>query len=105
MRLGTQVRAATALVLAASAVALVARTASPSATQTALAQRPAWALPGAPRAEFEQLFGGHAPYDEEVYLPEVVHEEPPSDHDWLKQHLIYRYSHTCVHRVNARVAC
>ena len=92
-RLGTQVRAATALVLAASAVALVARTASPSATHTALAQRYARAPPGAPRAEFEQLFFGHAPYDEEVYLPEVVEVEPPSDHDWLKAHLIYRCTH------------
>ena len=79
-----QVRGATALILFTSSVALIALTASLS-PRTAPAKRLARAQPGALRPHVDQLYStnvlGHAPYDEEIYLPDIVEPVVPDLHD------------------------
>ena len=88
-----QVRGATALILFTSSVALIAMTASLS-PRTAPAERLERVQPGSLRPHFDQLYStnalGHAPYDEEIYLPDVVEPVVPDLHDLLKAQLIGR---------------
>ena len=100
-----QVRGATALILFTSSVALIALTASLS-PRTAPAKRLARAQPGALRPHVDQLYStnvlGHAPYDEEIYLPDIVEPVVPDLHDLLKAQLIGRYSRpssACAHAI------
>lgn len=95
-----------ALILFTSSLALIALSASLS-PRTAPAQRLARAQPGSLRPHLNKLYStnvlGHAPYDEEIYLPDEVEPEVPDVHDLLKALLIGRYKSVscrlCLHAV------
>ena len=95
-----QVRGATALMLFTGSVALIALTASLS-PRTAPAERLARSQSGSLRPDFHQLYStnalGHAPYDEESYLPDIVEPVVPDLHDLLKAQLIGRCTSACQH--------
>jgi hypothetical protein len=102
------VRGATALILFTSSVALIALTASLS-PRTAPAERLVRSQPGSLGPHFDQLYStnalGHAPYDEESYLPDIVEPVVPDLHDLLKAQLIGRCTSACIQDVRACYIC